>query len=91
LESLPGLGLMALTRAALGCGIGILVAGKFQRPVARQTTALALVLVGVLGSVPWLVQLVVGVVNRPDSARGMQRRLASIRENVGYDNGTEMF
>ena len=84
LESYPALGLLAVTRAALGCGIGMMVAGKFQRPVIRQTTAIALLSVGVLGSVPWLVRSVIDVVNRPDSERGMKQRLASIRSSAGF-------
>ncbi len=91
LESTPALGLLAVTRAALGCGIGMMVAGKFQRPVIRQTTAIALLSVGVLGSVPWLVRSVIDVVNRPDSERGMQKRLASIRSNAGFESETDMF
>ena len=91
LDSFPALGLLAVTRAALGCGIGMMVAHKFQRTSTRQTTAIALLSVGVLGSLPWLVQTVVQAVNRPESARGMQRRLESIRENVGFEPSAEMF
>ena len=91
LDSYPALGLLAVTRAALGCGIGMMVATKFQRSSTRQTTAIALLSVGVLGSLPWLVQTVLDVVNRPESARGMQRRLDSIRENVGFESTAEMF
>ena len=91
LDSFPALGLLAVTRAALGCGIGMMVATKFQRSSTRQTTAIALLSVGVLGSLPWLVQTVLEVVNRPESARGMQRRLDSIRQNVGFESTAEMF
>ena len=91
LDSYPALGLLAVTRAALGCGIGMMVAHKFQRPSTRQTTAIALLSVGVLGSLPWLVQTVIHAVNRPESERGMRRRLDSIRENVGFESGAEMF
>ena len=91
LDSYPALGLLAVTRAALGCGIGMMVATKFQRSSTRQTTAIALLSVGVLGSLPWLVQTVLEVVNRPESARSMQRRLDSIRENVGFESNAEMF
>ncbi len=91
LDTYPALGLLAVTRAALGCGIGMMVANKFQRTSTRQTTAIALLSVGVLGSLPWLVQTVMEAVNRPESARGMQRRLESIRENVGFESTAEMF
>ena len=91
LAGFPAIGLLAITRAALGCGIGMMVAAKFQRSSTRTTTAIALLSVGVLGSVPGLVQSVLQVVNRPGSERSMNRRLASIRANSGFDNGTEMF
>ena len=91
LESYPALSLLAVTRAALGCGIGMMVAGKFQRPVIRQTTAIALLSVGVLGSMPWLVRSVIDVVNRPDSERGMKQRLASIRSSAGFESEAEIF
>ena len=61
LDSYPALGLLAVTRAALGCGIGMMVANKFQRTSTRQTTAIALLSVGVLGSLPWLVQSVLQI------------------------------
>ena len=91
LDSMPALSVLAVTRAALGCGIGMMVAHKFQRTSTRQTTAIALLSVGVLGSLPWLVQSVIQAVNRPESARGMQRRLDSIRGGVGFESSAEMF
>ena len=91
LDRYPALGLLAVTRAALGCGIGMMVANKFQRPSVRQTTAIALLSLGVLGSMPWLVRSVIGVVNRPESERGMRQRLDSIRSSSGFETETEMF
>ena len=91
LDSYPAVSVLAVTRAALGCGIGMMVANKFQRSSTRQTTAIALLSLGVLGSVPWLVRAVVQAFNRPDTERGMQRRLASIRENVGFESNADMF
>ena len=91
LDSMPALSVLAVTRAALGCGIGMMVAHKFQRTSTRQTTAIALLSVGVLGSLPWLVQSVIQAVNRPESARSMQRRLDSIRGGVGFESSAEMF
>ncbi len=91
LESYPVQGLLAVMRAALGCGIGMMVAGKFQRPIIRKTTAITLLSLGVLGSVPWVVRSVIDVVNRPDSERGMKQRLASIRSSAGFESEAEMF
>jgi hypothetical protein len=89
LDSYPALGFLAVTRAALGCGIGMMVANKFHRPSTRQTTAIALLSLGVLGNMPWLVSLFLRLRNRPESDRAMRRRLASIRENV--ENQDELF
>jgi hypothetical protein len=90
-DSYPALGFLAVTRAALGCGIGMMVANKFQRSSTRQTTAIALLSVGVLGSLPWMVRMTIQLINRPHSARGMRRRLDSIRENVGFQDSAEIF
>lgn len=92
LASAPVLGLLAVTRAALGCGIGMMVANKFKQSSTRQTTAIALLSLGVLGSVPFLARSVWEAINRPESERVMNRRLASIRGNVGFqDIEEEMF
>lgn len=91
LDSYPALGLRAAARTALGCGIGMMVAGRFQRQTIRQVTAVVLLSVGVLGSMPWLVRSVMEVVNRPESERGMRQRLASIRSSSGFETETEMF
>ena len=91
LDRYPALGLLAVTRAALGCGIGMMVANKFQRPTVRQVTAITLLSLGVLGSMPWVVRSVIGVVNRPESERGMRQRLDSIRNSSGFETETEMF
>ena len=90
-DSYPALGMLAVTRAALGCGIGMMVANKFERSSTRQTTAIALLSVGVLGSMPWLVRSLVQVINRPGSPRAMQRRLACLRVNVGFGDNVEIF
>ena len=91
LDRYPALGLLAVPRAALGCGIGMMVANKFQRPTVRQVTAITLLSLGVLGSMPWVVRSVIDVVNRPESERGMRQRLDSIRSSSGFDTETEMF
>ena len=58
-DSYPALGVLAVTRAALGCGIGMMVANKFQRSSTRQTTAIALAvprgarLHALAGAQPW--------------------------------------
>jgi hypothetical protein len=82
-ETLPLDGLLTLTRAAFGLGLGLLVAERLDRP-ARQATAIALVSVGALAIIPLLVKKAMERINRPESERGMQRRLRSIRGDSGY-------
>ena len=89
LDSYPALGLRALARTALGCGIGLMVADRFQKESTRQVTAITLVSVGVLGSMPWLVDTIVRAVNRPESERAMRRRLEGIRESGDSYEGSE--
>jgi hypothetical protein len=82
-EALPLDGLLTLTRAAFGLGLGLLVAERLDRP-ARQATAIALVSVGALAVIPLLVKMALERINRPESERAMRRRLRSIRGDSGY-------
>ncbi|MBV9127010.1 MAG: hypothetical protein JO117_02870 [Verrucomicrobia bacterium] len=88
------LGLLAASRAVLGCGLGMLVAGKIQRSGARNGTAIALLSLGLLANVPSVTKFIVELLNRPDTARGMRKRLSSIRGDVGdyrTDQDHELF
>lgn len=90
METYPALGFVAVTRAALGCGIGMMMASRFQRTSTRKTTAIALLSLGVLGNVPSIVTLLMRLINRPGSERMVRKRLASIREGVAMQ-GEELF
>ncbi len=89
-ETLPLDGLLTLTRAAFGLGLGLLVAERLDRP-ARQATAIALVSVGTLAIIPLLVKKAMERINRPESERGMQRRLRSIRGDSGYRSEIDVY
>jgi hypothetical protein len=89
-EALPLDGLLALTRAAFGLGLGLLVAQPLDRP-ARQATAIALVSVGTLAVIPLLVKMALERINRPESDRAMRRRLRSIRGDSGYRSEADIF
>jgi uncharacterized membrane protein YdfJ with MMPL/SSD domain len=78
--------LLAVTQTAVGCGIGLLLAGKLQRP-AQKTTAATLLSLGVLLAIPAVVRVWQG----PESDRGMKRRLDSIRQDAGLMDETEAF
>jgi uncharacterized membrane protein len=82
--------LLAVTQTAVGCGIGLLLAGKLQRP-AQKTTAATLLSLGVLLAIPAVVQTVLRVWQGPESDRGMKRRLDSIRQDAGLMDETEAF
>jgi hypothetical protein len=82
-EPVPLDGLLSLARTAFGLGIGMLVADKVRRPF-RQATAIALVSVGALATVPLLVKVAMERINRPESDRGSRNRLRSIRDDSGY-------
>ena len=83
-------GLWALTRTAFGLGLGMMVAERLNRP-ARQATAIALVSVGTLAVIPLLVKKAMERINRPESDRGMARRLRSIRGDSGYRSEVDIY
>lgn len=51
---LPEIGLLAMTRAALGAGVGLLLSSKLDER-QRRAAGIALVLVGILTTVPFAV------------------------------------
>lgn len=81
--------LLAITQTAVGCGIGLLIAGKLGRP-AQKTTAATMISVGALLALPVVVIAVMRSVNQPNSERGMRRRLDSIRGDSGFPDEAEI-
>jgi hypothetical protein len=81
LESVPAHGVLAVGRVAVGCALGLLVAGRIRRSV-RQTTALALLAAGIVVNLPAIVSRLNEFINGPKSNRGIQKRLRSIRRDV---------
>ena len=82
--------LLAITQTAVGCGIGLLLAGKLGRP-AQKTTAATLLGVGALLAMPWVVETVLERLNGPGSARGERRRLDRIRTDAGYPDESDVY
>ena len=82
--------LLILTRTAIGLGIGMLVADKIKSPT-RQTAAIALMSVGALAAVPFLVKVALARINRPESERATRARLRSIRHDSGYPSETDIY
>jgi hypothetical protein len=89
-EQIPLDNLLTLTRAAFGLGIGMLVADKIRRPT-RQTAAIALLSVGALAALPFLVKVALARINRPESDRGSRARLRSIRSDSGYRSDVDIY
>ncbi|GAT35018.1 hypothetical protein DB345_09095 [Spartobacteria bacterium LR76] len=87
-ENVPVTSIVAISQAAVGFGVGLLLADKLGR-TARQRTALALIGAGAATILPF----VAGIISNasPESSRSMQRRLASIRRDTGLSNGEEAY
>ena len=89
-EDLPVAPLLVLTRAAIGLGLGILIADKIK-PTLRQAAAITLMAIGTLAAAPWLVKITVGQINRPESEWGSRARLRSIRGDSGYSSDNDIY
>jgi len=90
LDTVPVTSLVTVTQTAVGCGIGLLLAGRLSRS-AQRITALALFTVGVVSVAPLVVDLISKRRNRPGSERVMRRRLESIRHDSGISEDAEIF
>jgi hypothetical protein len=85
-DNLPMTGIIALSQAAVGFGVGLLIAGKLDQTV-RQRTAVAFIGAGAATILPFVAGIIANFNNRPDSSRRIRRQLASIREGTGLSNG----
>ncbi len=83
-------GLLAVTQTAVGCGIGLLIAGKLRRPT-QKVTAASLFSVGFLLAIPAVVLFILRALNRPGSERGARKRLDTIRADSGFPDEAEVF
>ena len=87
--SLPVAALLTVSQAAIGCGIGILLADKFTEG-KRNTAAVAMLCLAILTTAPAVVGAVADLVNGPQSKLGVRRRLRSIREGAGLEPEEEL-
>jgi hypothetical protein len=85
-ENLPVTSMIALSQAAVGFGVGLLIAGKLDKTL-RQRTAIAFIGAGAATILPLVAGAIADFNNRPDSSRRIRRQLASIREGTGLSNG----
>jgi len=86
--ALPGL--TAVTHAAVGCGVGLLLAARMERKV-QKVTAIVLLSLGVASTLPLAFSAGFKRWNRPESDRGMRKRLASIREGSGFSEDADLY
>jgi hypothetical protein len=84
--------MMSAANGFIGCGVGLLLAGKLGRP-AQRATAVTLLVVGAVATVPFFYGVLAKQINRPESERGMKRRLDSIRgnEGSGFGEGPDVY
>ena len=66
--TIPEIGMIAGTRAALGIGVGLLLAGKLNES-KRQGAGWALLAVGVLTTIP----IILNVLGKSSSERSVER------------------
>jgi hypothetical protein len=88
-QNLPVSGLVAFSQAAVGLGIGLLVADKMGL-VSRQRTAFALIGAGTAAVVPFAAGVFARFKDRPESSSRMRRQLNSIRGNASFDELEEI-
>lgn len=81
LESTPAKGIYALGRAAIGAGLGLLIAARFSRST-RHATAFGLLAIGIAANLPAIISNLNEFINGPESNRGLQKRLRSIRRDI---------
>ena len=87
--SLPAAALLTTSQAAIGCGIGILLADKVTEN-KRNTAAIGMLCLAIASTAPALVGVVVDLINGPQSKLGVRRRLRSIREDSGLQAEEEV-
>jgi ABC-type molybdate transport system permease subunit len=87
--SFPVAALLTISQAAIGCGIGILLAGKVNDK-KRITAAVGMLCLAVATAVPALVGLIAELISGPQSKLGVRRRLRKIREGAGLQAAEEL-
>ncbi|MGC3988218.1 MAG: hypothetical protein QM796_00770 [Chthoniobacteraceae bacterium] len=87
-KTLSATALISFAQAAIGCGAGLLLAGKLGRK-AQRITALVLVGAGAAAAIPAVVDSVSTHLNQ--TARGQRRRLDSIRQDAGFPEDADVY
>ena len=88
-SEIPLQSLLTVTQTTLSCGIGLLLASKLRRN-AQRNTAVAMLSVGALSTLPLVFELVSRRIRGPQTERGMRRTLDSIRQDYGFSDDAEI-
>jgi len=88
-SEIPLQSLLTVTQTTLSCGIGLLLASKLRRN-AQRNTAVAMLSVGALSTLPLVFELVSRRIRGPQTERGMRRTLDSIRQDSGFSDDAEI-
>ena len=80
--SLPAAALLTVSQAAIGCGIGMILADKVTEN-RRNIAAIGMLCLAIATTAPAVVGVVADLINGPQSKLGVRRRLRSIREDSG--------
>ena len=87
--SLSSATLLTISQAAIGCGIGILLADRISEG-KRNGAAIAMLALATATTIPTLVGILADLINGPRSRLGVRRRLRSIREDSGLQHEEEV-
>lgn len=89
-DNLPVTTTVGIGQAAMGIGLGLLVADRLERPL-RDRLAIGLVAAGAAALLPTIVGIVNNLTNRPASSRRMRQQLESIRRDTGLSENGDQF
>jgi MFS family permease len=81
---------LAVSQAAIGCGIGILLGGKLDDK-KRIGAAVGIFSIALATSIPVVTGVVLELVNGPRSKLGVRRSLRSMRADSGLHPEEEVF
>src|SRR5436305_9375725 len=88
--SITSAALLTVSQAAIGCGLGLLLAGKIDEH-KRSATAIGMLSLALGATITVGAGLLTNLVSGPRSRLGVRRRLRSIREDSGLQAEEEVF
>jgi hypothetical protein len=89
-DNLPVTSIVAFSQAAMGFGLGLLLARHFGRGT-RTRVAVAMMATGLTALTPLIGGIITHVKNRPTSSSRMRRQLESIRRSTGVAGNLHQF